>query len=259
MNEINFDIKDKKYRLLVYTALFGDYDYLIDPREKFEGCDFICFTDQNQLKSDFWEIRLIDKCDLPLNMMNRKYKILPHLFIKSYERSLYIDPNIAILKNPKDLSDKYLNHLDFVVPKHFLRNCVYDEAKECIILMKDIKKNIKKQIQRYKEANFPAQFGLSENNILLRNHLKKSISILMESWWLELNKETKRDQLSLPFVMWKENRAYNFMAESARQDIKGGRYFGWPAPHKDLTSGQFITKLKNTLKYRFNRLFANWW
>jgi hypothetical protein len=230
MTKINFDIKDKKYRLLVYTALFDDYDYLIDPREKFEGCDFICFTDQKQLKSDFWEIRLIDKCDLPPNMMNRKYKILPHLFIPSYERSLYIDPNIAILKNPKDLSDKYLNHLDFAVPKHFLRNCVYDEAKECIILIKDKKNNIKKQIQRYKKANFPAQFGLSENNILLRNHLEKSVLTLMDCWWLELKKETMRDQLSLPYVMWKENRVYNFMAESARQDMRGGGLFWLASP-----------------------------
>lgn len=255
MTEKNIDIKSKKYRLLVYTALFGDYDYLIEPTEKFEGCDFVCFTDQKQIKSDFWEIRLIDKCDLPLKMMNRKYKILPHLFIPFYERSLYVDSNIAILKNPKDLSDKYLNQFDFLAPKHFLRNCAYDEAKECIILMKDKKKNIKKQMQRYKEDGFPTQFGLSENNILLRNHLKKSVLVLMESWWLELNKETTRDQLSLSYVIWKADQTYNFMDESTRQSID---YFGLPAPHKDLANGRFINKLKDKLSISFNRLFRNW-
>lgn len=254
MTEKNIDIKDKKNRLLVYTALFGDYDFLIDPQEKFEGCDFICFTDQKQLKSDFWEIHLVDKCDLPLRMMNRKYKILPHLFIPFYERSLYIDSNIAILKNPKNLANKYLNKFDFVAPKHFLRNCAYDEAKKCIILMKDTKKNIKNQILRYKKDNFPTQFGLSENNILLRNHLKKNVLVLMESWWQELNKETMRDQLSLPYVLWKANQSYNFMDESARQD-EG--YFGYPAPHKGLTNRKLITKIKYKLKYIFNRYIAN--
>jgi len=66
-----------KNKLVVYTALFGDYDDLIEPKEKFEGCDFICFTDQKHLTSDIWEIRLVEECDLPPNMMNRKYKILP--------------------------------------------------------------------------------------------------------------------------------------------------------------------------------------
>jgi len=41
-----------KNKLVVYTALFGDYDNLIEPKEKFEGCDFICFTDQKHLTSD---------------------------------------------------------------------------------------------------------------------------------------------------------------------------------------------------------------
>jgi hypothetical protein len=28
-----------KNKLVVYTALFGNYDDLIEPKEKFEGCD----------------------------------------------------------------------------------------------------------------------------------------------------------------------------------------------------------------------------
>jgi hypothetical protein len=28
-----------KNKLVVYTALFGDYDDLIEPKEKFEECD----------------------------------------------------------------------------------------------------------------------------------------------------------------------------------------------------------------------------
>jgi len=29
-----------KNKLVIYTALFGDYDDLIEPKEKFEGCNF---------------------------------------------------------------------------------------------------------------------------------------------------------------------------------------------------------------------------
>jgi len=252
MTENNNNIEDKKDRLVVYTALFGDYDDLIDPPEKFEGCDFVCFTDQKHLKSDIWEIRLVEDCDLPPNMMNRKYKILPHLFFPEYERSLYVDANIAILKNPKELSDKYLSRFDFVAPKHFTRDCVYDEAKECIVLMKDKTENIKKQMQRYKEKGFPSRFGLSENNILLRRHSNESVITLMESWWQELQKETKRDQLSLPYAMWKSGVKYQFMEESARQ---GKGYLGYSL-HKDFIDRALVDKLKDKLKFSWRRLFV---
>lgn len=30
---------EMKNKFVVYTALFGNYDDLIEPKEKFEGCD----------------------------------------------------------------------------------------------------------------------------------------------------------------------------------------------------------------------------
>lgn len=254
MTENNNNSDDKKDRLVVYTALFGDYDDLIDPPERFESCDFVCFTDQRHLKSDTWEIRLVEDCDLPSAMMNRRYKILPHLYFPEYEQSLYVDTNITILKNPKELSDKYLSRFDFVVPKHFARDCVYDEAKECIVLMKDKTENIKKQMQRYKESGFPSCFGLSENNILLRRHSNESVIVLMEIWWQELQKESKRDQLSLPYAMWMSDVEYNFMEESARQ---GKGYLGYSF-HKDFIDRPFVNKLKDKFNFSFRRLIVNW-
>lgn len=47
---------EMKNKFVVYTALFGNYDDLIDPKENYEGCDFICFTDQKHLTSDIcWD------------------------------------------------------------------------------------------------------------------------------------------------------------------------------------------------------------
>lgn len=208
-----------KNKFVVYTALFGDYDDLIDPKENYEGCDFICFTDQKHLKSDIWEIRLIEECDLPLNMMNRRYKILPHLFLSEYEWSMYVDANILIRKNPFELAEKYLSKDDFVMPKHFARDCVYDEAKECVILGKTKHDETKKQMDFYKKQGFPKNFGMGENNILLRKHNSDKVINVMTDWWEELNTQTKRDQLSLAYVLWKNGEKFCFMDESARGDM----------------------------------------
>lgn len=214
-------MEEVKNKFAVYTALFGNYDDLIDPKENYEGCDFICFTDQKHLKSDIWEIRLIEECDLTPNMMNRKYKILPHLFLSEYEWSMYVDANIKILNNPFDLASKYLTKYDFVMPKHFARDCIYEEAKECVILGKSKYDETQKQMNFYKEQGFPKNFGLGENNILFRKHNEKKVVKIMNDWWNELNTQTKMDQLSLAFVLWKNSEKFEYMDENAR----GNKYF----------------------------------
>ncbi len=95
---------------------------------------------------------------MPANMMNRKYKILPHLFLSQYEWSLYVDANIAILGNPLELANKYLSMYDIAVPKYFARDCVYDEAKECVILGKTKHKETEMQMDKYKNEGFPKKF-----------------------------------------------------------------------------------------------------
>jgi hypothetical protein len=239
-----------KNKLVVYTALFGDYDDLIEPKEKFEGCEFICFTDQKHLTSDIWEIRYIEECDLTPNMMNRKYKILPNLFLNEYEWSLYVDANISIIGNPFDLATKYLTKYDITVPKHFARNCVYDEARECVILGKTKYDETKKQMDKYKNEGFPKNFGLGENGIIFRKHNSDNIIKLMNDWWEELNTQTKRDQLSLAYVLWKNGQKFSFMDESARSGLG---YFEYIL-HNEFKNRSFFSKAKDKIKITIKRL-----
>lgn len=232
----------KKDKLAVYTALFGDYDDLIEPKEKFEGCDFICFTDQEQLKSDIWEIKVIKECDLPPN---------PHLFLGEYEWSLYVDANIAILKNPLELANKYLTKHDLALPKHFARDCIYEEAKECVILGKTKYEETKKQMDGYRKDGFPENFGLGENNILLRRHNGEKVIKLMTDWWNELKTQTKRDQLSLGYVIWKNGEKFWFMDESARE---GMGYFEY-TNHNQFKKRKFRDRLIDKITILSKRFY----
>jgi hypothetical protein len=119
---------------------------------------------------------------------------------------MYVDANIKILNNPFDLANKYLIKHDFVMPKHFARDCVYDEAKACVILGKTKYAETKEQMNSYKEQGFPKNFGLGENNILFRKHNNEKVIKIMTDWWEELNTQTKRDQLSFAYVLWKNGK-----------------------------------------------------
>ena len=86
-------MKSKNY--VVYTALFGDYDDLLEPVPS-NDCDYICFTDNTQLQSNIWKVQIVSG-NLSAKMMNRLYKIKPHKYLKNYKASIYVDSIIKIL------------------------------------------------------------------------------------------------------------------------------------------------------------------
>jgi hypothetical protein len=219
-----------KNNIVVYTAMFDDYDDLQDPISTFNGCDFICFTDSDKLKNKIkiWKIVNIKK-ELDPIAMNRKIKILAHKYLVEYERSIYVDSNIRIIGNPFTLAQKYLSKYDFAVPTHFMRSCVYDEIKACFIYKKIDFYSAYSLYKKYLREGLPKNASLSENNVILRNHKKDIIIQLMEEWWKEIVKnKIYRDQIFLNYVFYKKSYVLNFIEEKVRDKNDFFEYL----PHK---------------------------
>lgn len=236
---------------VIYTALFGDYDQIVDPEQAWEEFDFICFTDQERLRSNVWQFVLVRNEEGSPVLANRKYKMLPHLYLSQYEISLYLDVNIKPLKNPRQMIEVELADRDFYLPKHSLRDCLYEEAKECIIFEKSSFKHTMSQLLKYKEEGFPRNYGLSENGIMFRRHHNPLIKSLMEQWWVEFGQGSKRDQLSLPYIFWKNGMKLptgKFWADD-QQNFK-------KFPHRNEVRSTF-ERLILSLKIRFRRLYFN--
>ena len=193
-----------KHSFVVYTALFGDYDNLQEPSKNYQGCDFICFTNQKQLTSAIWDIKLIELDNQSPSEANRYYKLLYYLHLAKYTQSLYIDANIQLLQDPKQLAKRYLSQYDIAIPQHFLRDCSYQETAVVIRSGRIALWPSIRQTRQYIKDGYPEHFGLTENNVIFRNH-NDSVKILMQQWWSQLQQTVLRDQLSLGYVCWKLN------------------------------------------------------
>ncbi|GEN29686.1 hypothetical protein HVA01_33320 [Halovibrio variabilis] len=248
---MNHKTKDNKNRFVVYTALFGDYDNLIDPSKNFKYCDFVCFTDQKNLRSNIWEIRLVEECDLPPNMMNRRYKFFPYLYLSEYEYSLYIDSNIKVKRSPYNFPDKYLVDHSVAIPKHFARTCIYEEAKVVIDFGKALESEVEMQLSSYEERGYPKDNGLLENNIILRRHNTKEVIELMQAWWEQIELFTARDQLSLKYVSWVLDVDINCKIPSAR-----GNSFFTLKPHKQQSNRSTANNFKLFFHYNFPLIYS---
>lgn len=214
--------------LVVYTVLIGDYDVIEDPIIKENiNVDFICFSNI-PLKSKKWKLFKVESRIDDFVRESRMYKMLPHRFLFRYDRSIYIDANITINDSFIKRALYYLNFADIWFPKHPWNNSIYDEIKTCYVYEKDDKRKLIEIYFKYQKQGMPKSFGLSENNLILRNHMKKEVINIMEEWWKKYCEEgVKRDQLVLSYVLWKNNRSYNFIEEKVRDS----EYFLY-RPHK---------------------------
>ena len=116
-------------RLVVYTAIFGNYDKLKPPTIINNKIRYVCFTDRWK-KVKPWEIKLVRPQYKDLRKENRKYKILAHKYFKNYDYSIYIDGNYKIICDLSKYVKVLLKENDIAVQKHLVRNCIYEEAKD---------------------------------------------------------------------------------------------------------------------------------
>lgn len=193
-----------KKRVVIYTAITKDYDELKEPAIISNQCDYICFTDDPTLISPTWQIRPLPPSDLDIVRQCRQVKIMPHFFLPEYEYSIWVDGNVEIIGDIDQLIEQYFINGDKTLYtfKHPVRDCVYEEAKECIKNGKDNEKIIRKQLALLKSEYYPKHNGLIESNVILRKTHSPDVMQLMEQWWKLVKNYSRRDTLSFNYAAW---------------------------------------------------------
>lgn len=188
----------------VYTVLTGHYDELRDPLVVSPGFDYICFTDNVNLTSRVWKIRLMMPEKIPVRQQ-RKIKILAHDYLPGYDLTVYVDANMELKTDLNLFLDKYFKG-GLLCSTHPSRDCVYEEGKACIRLNKDEPDVIQKLLVTYQNKAIPEHGGLYETGFMVRDRSKGVVS-LCEFWHELLSMTTHRDQLTLPVaVLHQKNR-----------------------------------------------------
>jgi hypothetical protein len=194
-------------RRVVYTCLFGHSELFNDFEYERDGIDFICFTDDPELRSDFWKIELLPRRALDPARAAKKIKSLPHIYLAQYDWSLYIDNTVRLKAAPNRIFEEYLAPAKspLVCFRHFERDCIYEEAKVVIALDFDRPERVNTQMALYRYLGYPANNGLAKSTLLLRQHHDPALQRVMNTWHEQVLCHSKRDQLSLLPACWFEN------------------------------------------------------
>ena len=202
---------------VIYKVIINGYDGDLNPKFINYDFDYLFYTNNIDFylynNNSIWQYYKIPEKITNLKLgpakQNRYLKINAYKYLPNhYNFSVYIDGNIIIINDINLLLNqlkKQYKDINFFVPIHPERDCIYDEAKVVLKLRKDKSKYVKPQIKKIKDDGFPMHYGLSENNILIRNHKDPNLIKFMKKWWKMVKKGSKRDQLSFIYISWKYN------------------------------------------------------
>lgn len=194
----------KERRVCIYTSLYGGFDNLPPILTRLDNVDFICFSDRTYPNSD-WKIIVVPPEFDDNNLNAKRFKILPHKYLSNYEASLFVDANTCLYGNLEELLNVYLSRSDFAMFRHPDRDDLYKEVAAIIGHRRHSPEALVTQIQEYSNSGLPSNTGLVEGSFIWRKHNNHVINTFMEEWWSHILKFSKRDQLSLGFLMWKNN------------------------------------------------------
>lgn len=199
-------------KICAYTCITGEYDILEDISFIDDNIDYFCFTNNKNIKSDFWKVIYIDNDGLNNVTLARKIKILGHKKLEKYDITIWLDGAINVLKplsqflNEQCDFDKY----DMIGFKHQFRDCIYDEMNECIRLFKETTPKIDILKKYLSSEKYPAHNGLIESTVLVRKNNDK-VKKLMDLWFKMIVEFSHRDQLSFNYCLWKQPISINFL------------------------------------------------
>lgn len=206
---------------VVYSAITGGYDNVKEPKCVTPELDYVLFTDNPNIQSKVWKIRLIENPEHLDNVrLARRIKILGHEYLTEYDYSVWVDGSLEIVGDMKEYIDSYKRKEPMISFNHRRNECIYQEVNACTRLKKDDVKIMEKQMERYRREGFPENCGMTESGVIVRDIHNEKIKIIMQAWWDEIKNGSRRDQLSLNYVCWK----YNFMYDTCDLPINDNQY-----------------------------------
>lgn len=189
---------------VIYTTIIGGYDDL--PKllnGSVDGWDYVCFTDDKNLKNEDWQIIYIDNNCSDDKRLSRYFKTNFHDFFYEYETILYIDASMDVNINLYDYS-KLLKNNDILFLIHPFNKNIKEEMDLVLKINYENITNINKLKEKYLKEKYVYDNGLFAGGILIYKN-NKNIIYFYNDWWFMINNYSHRDQLTLNYVLSKHN------------------------------------------------------
>jgi hypothetical protein len=175
--------------------------------------------------------------------------------MSEYAYTMFIDANTLIAGRIDEFISRYLVGNDFVMFRHPERSDVFTEGVAIVESERHSPPRILSQISAYMAAGLPNDTGLVEASFIWRATGNPGLQELMAEWWDHILRYSKRDQLSLGFLMWK-HELRPLALPSSLGNSRENRYF-LKLPHAKLPH-EVSTEGRNTRQREWTKEADIW-
>lgn len=193
----------RQRRRIVYTALMGDYEALNEqPVARHSGVEFVCFSDNADVRSETWTVRHID-ARFPQDPVRsaRVLKTAAVDLFPDHDESLWIDNSVILEADPEIILDAWLESSDVAAPRHDFRQSVLAEFDAVLRGDYDDPHRVFEQLRHY-AATEPSTLNDEPywTALLARRHTPDT-GRAMRLWADHILRYSRRDQLSFNQAM----------------------------------------------------------
>ncbi|MBU0581690.1 MAG: cupin domain-containing protein [Alphaproteobacteria bacterium] len=214
-------------RRCVYTAIIGRYERLNEqPMAADSSIPFICLTDDPELTSESWEIRLV-KPEFPGDPVRsqRLLKIMAHRVLPEFDASIYMDNTVVLSAPPEAIFERYFGGTPMALPAHSFRERLSDEFDVIALQGIDDPARVTEQREHYARSykgvlDEPVYW----NGIMLRDHADPAVRQMCEVWSAHILRYSRRDQLSINVALREAELTPHVIVE----DNKHSWFHSWP-------------------------------
>jgi hypothetical protein len=191
--------------ITVLTCVINSYDNLRPPQFVNPSKRYLCYLNDPWPATPPWEYSPAYTPYPSQGRNSRIPKILSHLHCDT-EYSIYHDACFRMAVDPEEAVERWLKDSDMALLRHPCRQDVYEEAALCLREGIGDPDEINRQTEAYRAAGLPPRSGLWAGGILVRRHTPEVIRF-NELWWEEFLHGCSRDQIALPYAIWKSGIA----------------------------------------------------
>ncbi len=197
---------------ILYSCANLAYDQIFSPVVPSPGIEPVLFSDRKPRFVSGWNWRPMtgEMAKLGPSLGNRYAKFFPQKIFPDADYSIYIDANLLVIGDLNPLLAEFIaSDADIGLFPHSARSDIFSELDFCKQVGKLAPKDHalgEAQVAFYRAEGLTEEALLTENSVILRRHGRgeargAALDAAMELWWEQLERFTKRDQLSLPYVL----------------------------------------------------------
>ena len=196
--------------VVVFTAQFGRFDVVMPPSAEFPGATFVVLTDERLRVPEPWTVRHVT---LPLGLTdprlkNRWCKMHASELLADFDVSIYVDTHVQVVGDLRPLLDEFIRSgASLGILRHPHSHSVEQEVERSLrtgrISEEDHTSNWARQLERHRVNGFTDDLGVYYATVVMRRHRSPLLRELEDAWWLELTQGVLRDQVALPFALWR--------------------------------------------------------